>query len=210
MAARSGSGPAIGGCMVFSVSQSWPPPIRCCHVRWRKEETGHGNRHRGLLQRAGEEIARGISTENPSSCQIAQRRRITRAMVDRMGEAGFGAEIHGRRESLSEMSLRGQAADLLSRGASGNEISRIPGPARSTCHRLMGEAHPQEPLSRRQRGAWQRPWPIMPRRPCHYTLSCSSTPPLRSFAFILQILLQKAMPMAVTVSTSVESMNFCA
>ena len=65
-------------------------------------------------------------------------------MVDRMGEAGFGAEIHGRRESLSEMNLRGQAADLLSRGASGNEISRIPGPAMSTCHRLMGEAHPQE------------------------------------------------------------------
>jgi len=84
-------------------------------------------------------------------------------MVDRMGEAGFGAEIRGRRESLSEMNLRGQAADLLSRGASGNEISRIPGPAMSTCHRLMGEAHPKEPLSRRL-GAWQRPWPIMPRR----------------------------------------------
>ena len=109
----------------------------------------------GFSSEAGEEIAREISTENPSSCQIAQRRRITRAMVDRMGKAGFGAEIHGRREPLSEMSLRGQAADLLSRGASGNEISRIPGPARSTCHRLI-EAHPQDQLLRQQ-GAWPRP-----------------------------------------------------
>ena len=201
----------------------------------------------GFSSEAGEEIAREIPTGNPSSCQIAQRRRITKAMVDRMGKSSFWTEVYGRRGSLSEMNLCGQAADLLPRGASGNEISRIPGPARGTCHRLMGEAHPQEPLSRRQ-GAWPRPmayhakagarlckWPRLapsdnaspspcrtafqysglrsdrcPMRPCHYTLPCSSTPPLRIFAFILQILLQKAMPMAVTVSKSFESMNFCA
>ena len=117
----------------------------------------------GFSSEAGEEIAREIPTGNPSSCQIAQRRRITKAMVDRMGKSSFWTEVYGRRGSLSEMNLCGQAADLLPRGASGNEISRIPGPARGPCHRLMGEAHPQEPLSRRL-GAWQRPWPIMPRR----------------------------------------------
>ena len=94
----------------------------------------------GFSSEAREEIAREISTGSLSSYQIAQRHGITKAAVDSIGKANFGAEIYGRRESLAEMNLRGQVAELLSKGASGNEIARRLGLARSSCHRFISEA----------------------------------------------------------------------
>ena len=78
----------------------------------------------GFSSEAREEIAREISTGSLSSYQIAQRHGITKAAVDSIGKANFGAEIYGRRESLAETSLCAQVAELLSRGTSGNEIAR--------------------------------------------------------------------------------------
>ena len=94
----------------------------------------------GFSSEAREEIAREISTGSLSSYQIAHRHGITKAAVDSIGKANFGAEIYGRRESLAEMNLRGQVAELLSKGASGNEIARRLGLARSSCHRFISEA----------------------------------------------------------------------
>ena len=94
----------------------------------------------GFSSEAREEIAREISTGSLSSYQIAHRHGITKAVVDSIGKANFGAEIYGRRESLAEMNLRGQVAELLSKGASGNEIARRLGLARSSCHRFISEA----------------------------------------------------------------------
>ena len=94
----------------------------------------------GFSSEARQEIAREISTGSLSSYQIAHRHGITKAAVDSIGKANFGAEIYGRRESLAEMNLRGQVAELLSKGASGNEIARRLGLARSSCHRFISEA----------------------------------------------------------------------
>jgi|GEM_PF-5232884 DNA-binding CsgD family transcriptional regulator len=93
----------------------------------------------GFSSEAREEIAREISTGSLSSYQIAQRHGITKAAVDSIGKANFGAEIYGRRESLAETSLCAQVAELLSRGTSGNEIARRLGLARSTCSRFIGK-----------------------------------------------------------------------
>ena len=126
----------------------------------------------GFSSEAREEIAREISTGSLSSYQIAQRHGITKAVVDSIGKANFGAEIYGRRESLAETSLCAQVAELLSRGTSGNEIARRLGLARSTCSRFIGKVRSGSHcriLARPLRRPGRRACPLQgraPRRRC--------------------------------------------